>query len=227
MIEELEDGEHVYDCPDCGSEIVYNREKGMLQCSGCGVLKVVGVLEKVATYKGERIEKPDVLMTAKRNEEEYLLEDLSGLGQFESSGFRDVIIGKVENKESFLDELNSGIFPSLSRVVPVDRTVRCSEENFEERLADAVRPYAERIENGDSFKVSFTRRGLSDKVSSREVERKLGSVVWRELEKQGREPEVDLEDPDKIVVIESLGKLFLVGFLSRETLEKYYAIDFL
>lgn len=227
MDRELEDGEYIYNCPHCGSDILYNKNKGMLECKGCGVLKAVGVLEEIDSKREEKVKEPDVLLTARRNEENYLLKDLERLGNFESSGFRDVVIGEVENKEDFLEKLNSGSFPSLSKVVPVDRAFDFSSPGFEEVIENVVGGYAKDIEDGDSFKVNFTRRGLGEEISSQNMERNLGSVLWKELEDRGKKSEVDLEDPDKIIVIESLGELFLVGFLTREMLEKYYALDFL
>ncbi|KXA93523.1 hypothetical protein AKJ66_01860 [candidate division MSBL1 archaeon SCGC-AAA259E22] len=172
-------------------------------------------------------EPPNVLLTSRRGEEKYLLDDLENLGEFKTSEFRDVVIGWVEDKGSFLSELNSGTFPSMARVVPIEKTLEWSEESFEEDLSGAIRPYADRIETGESFKISFTRRGLQDRISSQEVEKRMGSAVCEELEREGKEPEVDLEDPDKTIVIESLGKLFLFGFLTREMEKEYYSLDFL
>lgn len=172
-------------------------------------------------------EPPNVLLTSRRGEEKYLLDDLENLGEFKGSEFRDVVIGWVEDKGSFLSELNSGNFPSMARVVPIEKSLEWSGGSFEEDLSGAIRPYADRIETGESFKISFTRRGLQDRISSKEVEKRMGSAICEELEREGKEPEVDLENPDKTIVIESLGKLFLVGFLTREMEKEYYSLDFL
>lgn len=172
-------------------------------------------------------EEPDVLLTSRRGEEKYLLDDLKNLGEFKSSEFRDVVVGSVEDKSTFLSELNSGAFPSMSRVVPIEKSLRWSGKDFEEELSRAIKPYATRIESGESFKINFTRRGLQDRISSQEIEKRMGSVIWEELEREGKEPKVDLEDPDKTIVIESLGKLFLLGFLTDEMKKKYYSINFL
>lgn len=222
---EFEDGDHVYDCLDCGGDIVYDESRKMLRCEGCGILKVLGVLERIEPKVAE-VGEPNVILTARRREERYLLEDLEGLGKFEGSEFRDVVIGKVDDMEKFLNELNSKVFPSLSRVVPIERSLDYSEPDFKEKFPDYIGSYSHQIESGESFKVNFTRRGLKGKVNSQEIEREMGSVVWNELEKQGKEPKVDLEDPDKTIIIESLGNSFFIGMVSRETEEKYYALRF-
>lgn len=223
---DFEDGARVYSCPDCGADIVYDGSRKMLKCKGCGVLKVLGVVEKIKPKERTGIEKPNVIMTARRNEEKYLLEDLEGLGKFEGSEFRDVVIGEVDDMDEFLKELNSRTLPSLSRVAPVEKSLEYSVPDFKEKLSARLRIHANRIGSGESFKVSFTRRGLKGEVNSQEIEREMGSVIWNELEKQGKEPNVDLEDPDKTILIESLGESFFIGMVSREMEKRYYTLRF-
>lgn len=168
----------------------------------------------------------NILMTARRGEGDYLMEDLEGLGEFDKSGFRDVLIGKVEDVDRFLEELNSRGFPSLSRVVPIDQSFKFDPSDFEEKLADVIAPYAEEIEAGETYEVDFTRRGYKGKINTQEVEREAGSVIWKELEGRDIEPEVDLEDPDKTVVVETIGDLCLVGLVTRRMKDKYYLLKF-
>lgn len=224
---ELKNGEIVYECPHCSSKIYYDEGEKVLRCEGCGVVKVLGVLEKIKIEKsGERFI-PNVLLTAERNEDDYLLEDLEELGEFRKTSFRDVIVGKVKDRNNFLQKLNSGNFPSLSRVVPVDKILEYSEERFKENLMKAVKSYAEYIGKGESFKVRFKRRGMEDKISSQQMEKEIGSAIFSRLKEMSREPEVDLENPDNIVLIESIDEKIHIGYVSREIREKNYMLDFL
>jgi len=51
-----------------------------------------------------------------------LLESLKELGEFHKADFRDVIIGKVEHLEAFLQELEKRSIFTLSRVVPIEKS---------------------------------------------------------------------------------------------------------
>lgn len=159
----------------------------------------------------------NILITSHRDEEEMLLSDLrdTKLGQFEISGFRDVIIGKVEDLGTFM-EMAKRLY-SISRVVPIGTSFSFDATNFVERLKKAVEPYAKSINPNESFCVRFTRRGLKGLISSQEVEREIGAYIQALVEKMnGEKPGVDLEHPDKIVVIETLGYWCGVGMITAE-----------
>ena len=58
----------------------------------------------------------ELVLTAYRYRERELLEELTELGDFSRTDFRDVIRGKVEDLEVFLGELEKRSIFSLSRV---------------------------------------------------------------------------------------------------------------
>lgn len=49
----------------------------------------------------------NILATANRRQERYLLRLLSRYGEFKGSGYRDVVIGKVEDVDTFLEILET------------------------------------------------------------------------------------------------------------------------
>ncbi|KXA93865.1 hypothetical protein AKJ65_05870 [candidate division MSBL1 archaeon SCGC-AAA259E19] len=73
-------------------------------------------------------EPPNVLLTSRRGEEKYLLDDLENLGEFKGSEFRDVVIGWVEDKGSFLSELTE-ITEELKKILGKNADMWESKEN--------------------------------------------------------------------------------------------------
>jgi tRNA(Ser,Leu) C12 N-acetylase TAN1 len=111
--------------------------------------------------------------------------------------------------------------PSLSRVVPVEENFRARPEELLEVLKGKLERYAGRIGADESFCVRFERRGLKGRISSGEVEREIGRHLWDLLAREEKSPKVELEDPDKIIAIQSAGTLFGMGIIDRWTRERY------
>lgn len=165
----------------------------------------------------------EIVLTSYRSEEKELLEQLRGLGDFYQTGFRDVIKGRVEDFEGFLVELEERSVFSLSRVVLIERSFTFSPEGVVEELCDAVRPLVERIERGESFCVIVERRGLKGAFSSQQVAREVGTFISKVLEERdGERPRVNLRDPDKAVIFETLGRWCGFGIIPRGMREKYF-----
>jgi len=164
----------------------------------------------------------ELVLTSYRYKERELLEELKGLGDFEKTCFRDVIRGEVQDLEIFLEEIDKRNVFSLSRIVPVERSFQFFPDKVIEEFEEAVKPFIERIERGESFCVKIERRGLRESFSSQETARKIGTFVFEALKKRDREePKVNLNDPDEAVIFETLGRWCGVGILSKKMREKY------
>ncbi|MDI6847306.1 MAG: THUMP domain-containing protein [Candidatus Bathyarchaeia archaeon] len=162
-------------------------------------------------------------MTSHRYGERELLEQLRELGDFYQTGFKDVVRGRVENLEAFLQELEKGNIFTLSRVVPIEKSSIFSSSRIVEEFCKAVEPLLEKIRKGESFSVIVERRGLKGAFSSQEVARDVGTFISKVLEERdGEKPEVNLRDPDRAVIFETLGRWCGVGIISREMREKYF-----
>jgi len=165
----------------------------------------------------------ELVLTSHRYREGELLEALRNLGCFQNTDFKDVIRGDVENLEIFLQELEKRSILSLSRVVPIDKSFQFSPRMVVEEFSEAMRPLLERIRKGESFCVKVERRGLKGLFSSQQVAREVGTFISAVLEERdGEKPRVNLEDPDKAVIFETLDRWCGVGIISKEMRKRHF-----
>ncbi len=160
-----------------------------------------------------------------RDREEGLLENLEKDGEFERSGFRDVVIGSVEDIVEFLEDAEHNKYPYLKRVIPIDDAFFASPENLIDMLKKRVGQYIDEIEPGETFGFRVERRGMKEEISSQKVEREVGGYFYDLVEKvHGRKPKVNLKNPDKLITIEIVGNRCGLSFITREMREKYSVI---
>jgi tRNA(Ser,Leu) C12 N-acetylase TAN1 len=156
-----------------------------------------------------------------------LLGGLRQYGEFRGTEFRDVCIGWVDEVGGFLEsvrvaaEAHSGWIRHLSRVIPVERTFRFVPETLVALLTDAVTPLVERIVSGSSLYVRVERRGLMGQVSSAEVERAVADYVFELASRRGKTLHASFDDPDYILVAETVGERCGLGWLTREMRRHY------
>jgi tRNA(Ser,Leu) C12 N-acetylase TAN1 len=155
---------------------------------------------------------------------------LSRYGEFRGSGYRYVVLGRVEDVDDFLEHLetmrreNPGKPRSLSQVVPVDRTFQFDLSDFNDKLKEVISPYMELMEN-KRFCVRVKRRGHKGEISRLEVEKEMDAFIPEALDKTGKQTRINFEDPDKIIIVETIGNQAGVGLTTREMKEKYPVIN--
>lgn len=165
----------------------------------------------------------ELILTAYRHMERELLEEMRGLGNFWSTCFQDVIKGEVEDLETFLQELERKTIFSLSKITPILKSFRYSPESVIEDFKEAVKPFIDMIKRGETFCVRVVRRGFKGVFSSQHVASELGTFIFNTLkERDGEEPKVDLENPDKAVVFETLRNWCGVGIIHKEMRRRYF-----
>jgi len=165
----------------------------------------------------------EVVLTSHRYGERELLEQLRELGDFYQTDFRDVVRGRVGSLEAFLQELEKRNIFTLSRVVPIEKSFIFSPSRVAEEFCDSVKSLLDKIRKGESFSVTVERRGLKEAFSSQEVAKDVGTFISKVLEERdGEKPKVNLRDPDKAVIFETLGRWCGVGMISKEMREKYF-----
>jgi len=76
----------------------------------------------------------EVILTSHRYGERELLEQLRELGDFYQTRFMDVIRGRVENCEDFLQNLERRSIFTLSRVVPIEKSFNFSPQSVVEEF---------------------------------------------------------------------------------------------
>ena len=164
----------------------------------------------------------NLLATSHESRRDALLIALRRLGRFRSGGYRNVVVGQVDEPRVFLAAVRDGLASdpllptALARVVPIAITLRFDPAEPVGPLVAAAEPLLDRVAGG-SFFVRLERRGLKGRLHSPTVEREIGDRVWRALEGRGHVPRVDFRDPDAVLVIETLGDQAGLAVVDRAT----------
>ncbi len=172
------------------------------------------------------MEKWNILATSQKRQERYVLRLLNNYGEFRGSGYRDVILGYVVDVSAFLDTVESirreapGKLRSLGQIVPLEKNFQFDVADFRDKAKEAVSPYIDRLENSRFF-VRVVRRGHKGEISGMETEKELDGFVLESLEKRGKTATVNIEEFEKMVVIETVENRAGVGVITREMKEKY------
>ena len=152
----------------------------------------------------------NVLATSLEGRRDALLIALRPLARFRPGGYRNVIVGQVEDVPAFLGTVRVALVTdpllptALARLVPIELTLRFDPTDPTPGLVAAAAPLLDRLAAG-SFFVRLERRGLKGRLHSPTVEREIGDHVWKALEARGHTPRVDFADADAVLLIETLG----------------------
>ncbi len=154
-----------------------------------------------------------------------LIEELSALGEFRPTEFLGVILGELADRKGALEQIrekrsDASGFTDLRRVIPVDRTFTFQPVDFPARLKESIVSYIDDLA-GKRFYVRLERRGLKGRIVSPEVERELDAFILQTLQMSNRTAEIDFDDPDVVLVVETVGDRCGVGLLTREMMERY------
>ncbi|MGC4119432.1 MAG: THUMP domain-containing protein [Myxococcales bacterium] len=146
------------------------------------------------------------------------------LGPVAVSRFLDVLVMKAENPRAVLRALDEEVAAQpdhlayLSHVIPCDQTFTFgSREEFQAKARQGVSRYSGALA-GKSFHVRIHRRGFKGRISTQDEERRLGEFLYDELEKSGTPTRVSFEDPDAVVIVETIGTQAGVALLARDEL---------
>jgi tRNA(Ser,Leu) C12 N-acetylase TAN1 len=168
----------------------------------------------------------NVLVATHWGQEKQSLRILSQHGEFKSSGFKDVLQGRVEDMNLFLDKLelmrqeNPSLIKSLSQIVPLERTFHFKVPDFMDKLKEIISPYTEKVED-KKFYVRVKRRGHKGEISSQEIEKEIAGIIIENLEKAGKQAHVSFDDPDVIIVVETIANWAGVTSITREMKQRY------
>lgn len=168
----------------------------------------------------------NVVLTSQMYQEKRLLKELEGLGEFQGSGFREVIIGQVPEVKGFLETLKHlweekpFLSHLLSTVVPLRKVFPFTLENLLARLKEEALPLGPEI--GDApFYVRMKRRGHKGELSSLEVEQALDGFLKEELTSRGQKCHIDFVDAAVILVVETIHNQCGLGLITRQMKERY------
>ncbi len=155
------------------------------------------------------------------------IEVLEEFGPVHKTEFFNVLVLTVGNVRQFLEDLKTLIHEdppvaeALGRVVPVTvtftfQTRDAFETQARQKVLDWVRDLA-----GKSFHVRMHRRGFKDRIKSLEEERFLDELLLDLLDQAGTPGRIRFEDPDAILVVETVGQRAGLGLWTREDRENY------
>lgn len=152
---------------------------------------------------------------------------LSEYGPVEKTGYFNVLVLNVEDIRHFLDETasrreaDSDLREGVSRLVPVEVgfTFQTAEE-FERAARHAALHWVQ-VLRGHSFHVRMHRRGFKGRLSSQDEERFLDEFLLGRLQEVGAPGRITFEDPDYVLVIETVGQRGGMSLWSREDLVRY------
>lgn len=152
---------------------------------------------------------------------------LSRWGRLHRTEFHNVLVMTVENPRAFLDEFAAaveetpGILNAMSHVIPFERTFTFADAaDFERQARDIVLGWAPRLV-GRSFHVRLHRRGLKGVISTGPEEKLLDDALLSALAAAGTPGRIAFDDPDAVVLIETVGAEAGVGLWEREELSRY------
>ena len=151
---------------------------------------------------------------------------LAPWGRLRRTEYFNVAVMKVADPAHFLREFSSaaeetpGILNAMSHVVPFEHVFTFSDAGeFEAKLREIALSYAPRLA-GKSFHVRLRRRGLKGIISSPEEERFIDDVLLEALVAAGTPGHISFEDPDYVLLIETVGKNGGVALWTGEDLKR-------
>jgi len=154
-----------------------------------------------------------------------LVDALAPHGQFRTTPYRGVLIGRIDDAPAFLEglraarEAREAWAELLARAIPLERTFGFRPETLSAQLQEAVSQFAETLSG--SFHVRLERRGLAGRVATREIEHAVADRLYELALQRGVTLRTDFTDPDFLVAAETVGNACGVALIRRETRMRY------
>jgi tRNA(Ser,Leu) C12 N-acetylase TAN1 len=152
---------------------------------------------------------------------------LGELGPVAKTDFYNILVMKVDDIGNFLETLREWveddphILSLISRVMPVTQTFHFqSAKEFKKKASEIASKWMSILADR-SFHVRMHRRGFKGKIASNEEERFLDDFLLDALKKEGMKGDISFQNPDAIVVVETVGSRAGMSVWTREDLERY------
>jgi tRNA(Ser,Leu) C12 N-acetylase TAN1 len=152
----------------------------------------------------------NLLVTSLEGQRDALRAELRPLVRLRRSGYPNVLIAAVPDPGAVLEQLraayetSAGLRASLGKAIPIERRFHfAGAPAFVDAVERELEPSLARLE-GATFFVRVVRRGLRGALGTTDAEREIGARVVRALEARGCPPRVRFDDPDLIVLVETI-----------------------
>ncbi len=152
---------------------------------------------------------------------------LKTFGELARTDFFNVLTLKVADAEQFLQQLHQQfdeepqLFECIARILPVSHTfIYKTPEEFEVKAEALISPWEVKLA-GTRFHVRMHRRGFKGRLTSQQEEKNIADILMCLLAERGETASVDFDDPDFVVVVETIGQQAGVSIWSREELLRY------
>lgn len=152
---------------------------------------------------------------------------LARWGRLRRTDYHYVATMAVADPASFLREFAAaveqtpGILNAMSHVVPFEHVFSFEDAaEFETKAREIALTYVPRLV-GKSFHVRLHRRGLKGTISTPTEERFLDEALLEALAAAGGPGRISFEDPDCVLLIETVGQSGGLALWTREELKRY------
>ena len=152
---------------------------------------------------------------------------LARWGRLRRTEYHNVAVMSVTDTAVFLQEFaaaleeSPGILNAMSHVVPLEHVFTFKDAaEFEAKSREIALSYAPRLA-GKSFHVRLRRRGLKGTISTPEEERFLDDILLGALADAGSPGQIRFEDPDYVLLIETVGGSGGIALWTGEDLKRY------
>lgn len=169
----------------------------------------------------------NVIVTVYGEEYNHAARVLREMGKVDETSFYNVLAMKVDDVTAFIGALAKrmreapALAAVISRVAPASHTFDFdSAQSFEEQAGSIAQGWLAAL-SGKRFHVRLHRRGFKHRLHSQDEERFLDHVLLDALAAAGAPGEIDFDDPDAIISIDTLGNRAGMALWTREELQRY------
>ena len=152
---------------------------------------------------------------------------LKNLGAVAKTGYYNILMMQVPDINAAMEELHSQwesdpkVSEWIAHFIPVTHRFNFNTaEEFEQKSRAVVHELLPKLAN-KSFHVRMQRRGFKYRLEASHEERLLGEMILQELKQAGTPARVTFDDPDAILVIETVDQHAGMAVWMREDFKRF------
>jgi len=182
---------------------------------------------EAGSYVGTSVEPWNAIVTARGDRLPQARKVLRALGRVERTGFYNVLTMHVDDPEHLIDRLerlfaeHPAAVEAVAHVFPAERCFEfLSPAEFESKSRDVALAWVPRLA-GKTLHVRVHRRGRKGTLVSPEAERAIADALLAAIDETGTPARVAFDDPDAIVLIETIGGRAGMALLTRDDYRRH------